>query len=158
MMGACISIDFNDNLQPPTYTPQQTVYITALKPPQPATVLTTTTSPINPIYTVQLKDQSIHQFTEDMLTDVNPRDSMNCIPPTECSPLHTLLSYFFCSIVYTTLLSELDTRRILLYDCEYNLYLRSIPYMTLLPSYFVVYLQLPIQRNYAGSCVIYLVQ
>ena len=79
--------DFNDNLRPPTFKPDQLVYMTALNPILPATIVTTPVSNINPIYTVQLPDKSLHQFTEDMISDTNPSIKIeDNNPPTNLFP------------------------------------------------------------------------
>ena len=79
--------EFNDKLRPPMFTPNQPIFVNALDPPQQATILTVPTSHVDPVYTVQLSDQSIHQFTEDMLTDINPKIKIeNANPPTSLFP------------------------------------------------------------------------
>ena len=64
--------DFNDKLRPPQFIPDQTVFVTSFDPPRQGTVLTVPTSNTKPIYSIQLNDNSIHQFTEDLLTDTDP--------------------------------------------------------------------------------------
>ena len=52
--------DFNDKLRPPQFQPDQTVWITSFDPPKEGKIITVPSSNLNPIYSIQFNDNSIH--------------------------------------------------------------------------------------------------
>ena len=68
--------DFNDQMRPPRFKPQQKVYITTSSPPVPATILTIPSTDAN-IYTVQNDtDLSIHQLPAQDMLEYDPTTSL----------------------------------------------------------------------------------
>ena len=71
--------DFNDNLRPPRFKPEQTVFVTSFQPPKQGKIITIPTTEAN-IYTAQHDgDLSLHQYPgQDLLEydpNTNPQDS-----------------------------------------------------------------------------------
>ena len=64
--------DFNDNLRPPQFIPQQKVYIINQTPALQAEILTTPISPLDRIYAVKHTDDTIHQYLENELSASDP--------------------------------------------------------------------------------------
>ena len=79
--------DLNDKLRPPTYKPNQQVFIDTYSPPLQGTVIAVPASPIDRIYTIQLQDHSIHQILEDHISTSDPNKTIeNNNPPLSTFP------------------------------------------------------------------------